>query len=221
VQLHSGIFLNPLLTEMRLSVEDFMLRRLIILAVLASCAPLFALSPVPDNRIVTAPNGQYRLHLNRHGVQSVYRVGESVPLWTFEAFDPGRQYFLSTDGWVVAEFGRDVGALGTSGEPWLVLRTRGCESRLDAGALALKGNLDGWVRCTQQGNVLQIAAENGARCKVSLGDCRVVEAQPGGTLFRCCLPCEPEPEPDWLPMATCALLLLGAIYDIRRRIKER
>jgi hypothetical protein len=198
-----------------------MLRALLLLVLLSAAAPLFALSPIPDNRVVTSPNGQYRLQLNRQGVQSVYRVGESVPLWTFASFDPGRQYFLSTDGWVVAEFGRDYGSLGSKGEAWLVLRTRGCESRLDASALALNGNLDGWVTCTQQGNLLQFAAENGARCKVSLGDCRVIEAQPGGTLFRCGTPCEPEPETDWLPFATYALLILGSIYDIRRRIKLR
>lgn len=199
-----------------------MLRFLLVLAVLGAAAPLWALSPVPDNRVVTSPNGQYRLVLKGRGTQSVYRVGESTPLWTFETFDPGRQYFLSTDGWVVAEFGRDYGSPGSSrGEAWLVLRSRGCETLLDASALALNGNLDGWVTCTQQGNLMQIAAENGAKCNVSLGECRVIEAQPGGTLLRCGTPCEPEPEANWLPLATYALLIFGAIYDIRRRIKLR
>ena len=200
-----------------------MLRLLLILVVLGAGAPLFALSPVPDNRTVNSPNGQYRLHLNRRGVQSVYRAGEDAPLWTFETFDPARQYFLSTDGWVVAEFGRDFDSPGSKGDAWLVLRTRGCESRLDANALGLNGNFSGWVTCTQHGNVLQFAAENGASCKVSLGDCRVIELQQGFTRLKCGTPCvsEPDPETDWLPLATYALLVLGAIYDIRRRIKER
>jgi hypothetical protein len=198
-----------------------MLRLLLILVVIGAGAPLFALSQVPDSRVVTSPNGQYRLQLNRRGVQSVYRVGESAPLWTFETFDPGRQYFLSTDGWVVAEFGRDFDSSGSKGDAWLVLRTRGCESRLDASALGLNGNFSGWVTCLQHGNLLQIAAENGAHCKVSLGDCRVIAAQRGGTMFRCGTPCGPDPQTDWLPFATYTLLILGAFYDIRRRIKER
>lgn len=197
-----------------------MRRLLIILLLLGAASPLFALSPVPDNRVVTSPNGQYRLELNRRGTQHVYRQGETAPLWSFDSCEQDRQFFLSTDGWVVAAFGT-----GSFGEPSLVLRTRGCETRLDAAALSLADAMGGWVRCRQQGNVLEISAESGSSCKVSLSECRVIESRRGhaqvGGCIPCGTPCGPAKGSDWLPIATYALLIFGAIYDIRRRIKER
>lgn len=195
-----------------------MLRLFLILVVLGAAAPLFALSPIPDSRVVTSPNGQYRLLLSRQGMQSVYRVGEAAPLWSFNSADPGQQYFLSTDGQVVAEFSPGY---GSSGGARLALRLPEGVTVLTAQQLYLEENRDGWASCTQQGNKLVLAGQNGGGCTVSLGDRRVIEGRRGGRLWLCGTGAAPEPDSDWLPLATYALLFLGAIYDIRRRVLER
>ncbi len=195
-----------------------MLRMLFILIVLGTAAPLFALSPIPDSRVVTSPNGQYRLVLSRQGVHSVYRVGEAAPLWSFNSADPGQQYFLSTDGQVVAEFSPGY---GSSGEARLTLRYSDGLTILSAKQLYLEENRDGWSTCTQQGNKLLLAAQNGGSCSVSLGDRSVIEGKHGGRLMPCGTGAMPMPDHDWLPLATYTLLVIGAIYDIRRRILER